>query len=67
MPRKTNAPRDNFACGHHGGNICKYTAEPCTGTSCRSYGQCGECRFYYIPAGQSPCKGCQYLNIRRRI
>lgn len=23
---------------------------------------CGECRWYYIPAGQEPCLSCEYLD-----
>lgn len=51
---------NNFICSHEALKHCKRTFEPCS-QACRQYGECGECINYYIPAGQEPCKGCEYL------
>lgn len=46
-------------------NTCRRTYEPCT-DSCRSFGSCGECVAYFIPAGQQPCRSCNKLNVGGR-
>jgi len=54
--------RDNFQCSHEALKHCKRTLEECS-TACVTYGQCGECSHYYIPAGQEPCEGCIFLCV----
>lgn len=48
---------DNFECMHNKNNICAYTLEKCD-FGCKWNGNCGQCKTYYIPAGQEPCKSC---------
>lgn len=37
--------------------------ERCSG-SCSHYGECSDCKSWFIPAGQYPCNKCKYLNVK---
>lgn len=32
--------------------------------SCSRYGECSDCKSWFIPAGQYPCNKCKYLNVK---
>lgn len=37
--------------------------EHCT-KNCNHYGECYDCKTWFIPARQYPCSKCKYLNVK---
>lgn len=61
MEPKSSSRKNKFRCSHaQGGTFCLRNLEKCR-RDCPAYGECGDCKDYYIPAGQEPCAECLYL------
>ena len=52
--------RNKFRCGHLKG-FCRRNISACIKDACPIFGSCGECRNYYIPATQEPCRSCKKI------
>ena len=53
---------DLFKC-YHRKLRCFMGYERCSG-SCSHYGECIDCKSWFIPAGQYPCNKCKYLDVK---
>ena len=54
---------NRFECAHGKDGFCRRNMEPCH-SDCRCYSMCGDCRAYYIPAAQEPCRLCSNNQCR---
>lgn len=32
--------------------------------SCSHYGECSDCKSWFIPAGQYPCNKCKHIDVK---
>ncbi|GFH91527.1 hypothetical protein IMSAGC002_02784 [Lachnospiraceae bacterium] len=55
--------RNNFRCSHRALGYCRRTLEECS-RECKEYGNCGECKSYYIPYSQEPCSRCVFCKVQ---
>ena len=56
---------NKFKCSHVRLGYCKRYLKACD-EACRYFNQCGECRAYFIPHSQKPCRVCINNPIREK-